>query len=172
MSKRLIHFLVWLLSLSVFIGSVQGQEKGLPKSKEEIAEKQDNPSDTERRVTVKVDIGRIRWQPSLLSPVKFRKNRGDGASIVEKKGDWYLVRFEDGNTGWAHESVVSEVLQEPGTGEGNQKSGVSGYEEPTRMTSQPEKEMVKTEIRIKSDNDLMSVNFLNVDIREALSALS
>jgi tetratricopeptide (TPR) repeat protein len=55
--------------------------------------------------TLQVPIGRVREGPSLDSKIKFRLKRGQTVSIIEKKGDWYVVELLDGRTGWAHQSL-------------------------------------------------------------------
>jgi len=54
-------------------------------------------------VTLRVSIGHVREKPSVESKTKFRLKRGDIASVIEVKGDWYLVKLEDGRTGWAQQ---------------------------------------------------------------------
>lgn len=54
-----------------------------------------------KEVTLRVSIGHVREEPSVDSKTKFRLKNGDIASVIRVKGDWYLVKLEDGRTGWA-----------------------------------------------------------------------
>ncbi|MBW1841739.1 MAG: SH3 domain-containing protein, partial [Deltaproteobacteria bacterium] len=65
-------------------------------------------TETGQKVTLKVKIGRVREMPSTDAEVKFRLVRGDIVSVVETKDNWYLIKTEDGNTGWAHQNLFSE----------------------------------------------------------------
>ena len=58
-----------------------------------------------KEVTLRVSIGHVREEPSVESKTKFRLKRGDIASVIEVKGDWYLVKLEDGRNGWAHQTL-------------------------------------------------------------------
>lgn len=56
-----------------------------------------------KEVTLRVSIGHVREEPSVESKTKFRLKKGDIASVIRVKGDWYLVKLEDGRTGWAQQ---------------------------------------------------------------------
>jgi hypothetical protein len=68
-----------------------------------IGEKEVLLSYDTKEVTLRVSIGHAREEPSVESKTKFRLKRGDIASVIEVKGDWYLVKLEDGRTGWAQQ---------------------------------------------------------------------
>jgi len=58
-----------------------------------------------KEVTLRVSIGHVREEPSVESKTKFRLKKGDIASVIGIRGDWYLVKLEDGRTGWAHQTL-------------------------------------------------------------------
>jgi len=58
-----------------------------------------------KEVTLKVSIGYVREEPSVGSKIKFRLKNGDIASVIGIRGDWYLVKLEDGRNGWAHQTL-------------------------------------------------------------------
>jgi len=64
-----------------------------------------------KEVTLKVSIGYVRDEPSVDSKIKFRLKNGDIASVIGIRGDWYLVKLEDGRTGWAHQTLFFKSNQ-------------------------------------------------------------
>ena len=64
-----------------------------------------------KEITLKVSIGYVRDEPSVDSKIKFRLKNGDIASVIGIRGDWYLVKLEDGRTGWAHQTLFFKSNQ-------------------------------------------------------------
>jgi len=105
-----ISILVWLITLVILKGSLfsRPMEKSqTPETGKDVLERAEN----QIKLTLKVGFGRVREKPSLDSPIKFRLKNPDTVSIVEKEGDWYLVKLEDGRTGWVHQNLFLESLK-------------------------------------------------------------
>jgi uncharacterized protein YgiM (DUF1202 family) len=60
-------------------------------------------------LTVTVDTGRIREEPSLGSRVLFRVQRGDVLNVMAEEVDWIRIALKDGRSGWAHRSLFTEA---------------------------------------------------------------
>jgi len=62
---------------------------------------------------VRVPIGRVRGDPSLDSPIRFRLKKGDAVAIVGGQGEWHRILLGDGRSGWAHRSLLEAVPPTP-----------------------------------------------------------
>ncbi len=68
-----------------------------------------NPVNTDagqRKATIKVEKGNIRSEASLAAKINAQLKKGEAVIVLEKKNDWYHVQLSDGETGWAHKSVI------------------------------------------------------------------
>jgi type IV pilus secretin PilQ/predicted competence protein len=115
----------------------------------------------------------LREAPSVFSSVVSKAEKGDALLILEQKGEWYLVELRDGRSGWAHQSVLAASLQNPEAVKPTPEPEVRKPEGPERAPQRPEKDEGKTRLVIRSDRpNRICLNFLNADVREALSALA
>ncbi len=57
--------------------------------------------------------GNIREYPSRKAAVIRVLKKGDTVTIVDKEGNWYRVKLDDGTIGWAHTSLFSPPSDEP-----------------------------------------------------------
>lgn len=71
-------------------------------------EKKATSEKVEKTVLLKVPIGRVREQPTLSAAIKIRLKKSDIATVIDEKEDWYLIKIEDGRTGWAHKSLFAD----------------------------------------------------------------
>ncbi|MFC1824076.1 secretin N-terminal domain-containing protein, partial [Thermodesulfobacteriota bacterium] len=175
MNRWAVIILTFFLAFGLGTGPAWSQSAGKEESSEEktqALQAQEKQQDTRSKAIISAATGRIRWQPSPLSPVKFRMKKGDSAAILEKQEDWYHLLFEDDKTGWAHQSILLAAQSEVPPEGTLPKTAVSDPEPEKDTTPPPDEEAAKSKPVIKSDNDLISINFLNVDIREALSAFA
>lgn len=58
-------------------------------------------------ITVKNDDVNVRSGPSTNNPVKMEVFKGYPFKVLSKKGDWLNVSDFEGDTGWIHQSLVS-----------------------------------------------------------------
>lgn len=63
-----------------------------------------------------VPVGRVRAQPSLDSPIIFRLQEGNTATIIAVEDEWNHIRLSDGRTGWSHQSLFQKDMLPPPTG--------------------------------------------------------
>jgi len=54
---------------------------------------------------VRVYIGNLRARPTKKSSIIDKLKRGDKVTILQKKGEWFVVKLQDGRFGWAHQSL-------------------------------------------------------------------
>lgn len=162
----------------------------------------DFPEDNLDVMIVNVRSARVRESPSFDAPVEYGLLRGEKARILKTEGDWFYIAREDGKKGWGHKIIFesgkgkddSSLRPEPfeeatGESEGsdssikNLSSSVNPKEEKTGTqgsgTGALSREIkgVKgpkaTGSGVKWESDSrVSVNFLDVDIREALTAIA
>ncbi len=59
-----------------------------------------------KKATIKVEKGNIRKEASLAAKISAQLKKGEAVIVLEKKNDWYHVQLSDGETGWAHKSVI------------------------------------------------------------------
>ncbi len=62
-------------------------------------------SSTYKVSRLKVSVGNIRKKPTTHSPVVAKLKRNDPLILLQKEGEWYIVRLEDNRTGWAHQDL-------------------------------------------------------------------
>ena len=121
---------------------------------------------------VAVPVARVRTAPSLDSSIIFRLHEEDHVSVLRTRGDWSLVALQDGRTGWAHQSLFSKP---PATDEVTftpvSDSTTIG---PPRETAPPsdQGDPRATIDATEADYTLLNLNFVDVDIRQALSAIA
>lgn len=58
-----------------------------------------------KELTVMVVAGNVRKGPSVKEAVIFRIARGDKLQVMDQKGNWYAVRLDNGQSGWAHRTL-------------------------------------------------------------------
>ncbi len=58
-----------------------------------------------KELTVMVVAGNVRKGPSVKEAVIFRIARGDKLQVTDQKGNWYAVRTDSGQSGWAHHTL-------------------------------------------------------------------
>ncbi|MDM8540850.1 SH3 domain-containing protein [Desulfococcaceae bacterium HSG9] len=58
-----------------------------------------------QKLTSVVILGGAHEKPSLDSKVKFRLEKGVTYPAEKKQGSWYLIKNDNGDTGWAHKSL-------------------------------------------------------------------
>ena len=187
MNIRIVLFLCVFLTLGLFMGSgfaQQADESDPRDAGGEITaetERSATPhldemppySEPAEKVTIKVDIGRVRAEPSMDAGIKFRLKKGAPAAIVETREDWYLIEISDGRRGWAHKDLfsVSPAATDTADTTPTPKSAMDDPEEPEETDPTPGDR--KAGIVIPSaDSGLMSLNFREIDIRALISALA
>lgn len=107
---------------STFVISMTGTETGndTPEQGAAVSEPHESGLDTKDETawlseapveqrTVIVQGGRVRQEPSLESPIKFLMPRGTTADVMDKQGDWFHVRLDDGRSGWSHKSLFGDI---------------------------------------------------------------
>ncbi len=111
----------------LFLDKASASETGKPVSGKEkaklpaVSEASKVPAKKGARITLKARMGHVRAAPSLDSEMKFRLKKGNSVSILQTKENWYLVRLDDGSTGWVHKGLFSE----PGQGQAPQPQVVT-----------------------------------------------
>ncbi len=74
------------------------------------APKKVTPEEGPKRIpmlgTIKVPVGNIRRKPTTRSLVIAKLRTGTQVTIVHQEGKWCLVKFLDGQVGWAHEIII------------------------------------------------------------------
>jgi len=126
-----------------------------------LAQRVSNPT-----VTLSVDKGLVRANPSLKARIIFSLTKGDRVSVIKEKGDWYLVETAGGGIGWSHRSLFFKPLQTQAAAGGD--TAPESFSEPPAGTTNAGPRIVIEPI----DNDLLTLSLLDVDIREALSAIA
>ncbi len=58
-----------------------------------------------KELTVAVLQGNVRRGPSVKDEILFRIAHGDKVQEIDREGNWYAVRLDDGRSGWAHRSL-------------------------------------------------------------------
>jgi type II secretory pathway component GspD/PulD (secretin)/SH3-like domain-containing protein len=130
-------------------------------------------AETGQRMTIRVADGRLRKGPSLDAPVVYIFKKGEIVSVVGLNETWYQVELEDGSQGWAHQSLFWKSKAIPTSPAAKQDSDTNaktpaGTQGPPARSGKfdPPAETSSTE------EELITLNLLNVDIREALSAVA
>ena len=130
---------------------------------------------SEPEVTVGVELAAVRETPSMAASVKFELAMGQQAALMDIAGEWYLVRLRDGESGWAHQSLF---LEPPEAHDAEQVEIESTpLPEPTEIldekTALLDEDETEHDMLIEwIDEDLLSLNFIDVDIKAALSAIA
>ena len=178
MINRFLPLLAFLLTLATSHFGDQPQCAEQDKTREVLEEGLD-PYEAdpllEPEVTVGVEAAAVRETPSMAASVKFELAMGQRASLLDIAGEWYLVRLQDGESGWAHQSLF---LEPPEAHDGEQVEIESTplpdpaeiLDEKTALLDDDEtpRDMLIEWI----DDDLLSLNFIDVDIKAALSAIA
>lgn len=166
MNSKRAFFLFVLMMLQVFSGHAfaQHQKKGgLPvlQTHAAMAQRVNNPT-----VTLIVDKGLVRANSSLKSKIIFNLTKEDRVSVIKEKGDWYLVETADGRVGWSHRSLYAEAKQGQDFVGGD--TVPESFSEPPAGTASADPQIDIEPV----DNDLLTLNLIDVDIREILSAIA
>jgi type II secretory pathway component GspD/PulD (secretin) len=126
-----------------------------------------------QRMTIEVVSGRLRISPSLDATILYIFKKGESVSVVGANEGWYQVELEDGSQGWAHQSLFSQskVLPTPMVEYQDSDTNLKTPAEtqlPTALSGNfdPARETLSTE------DNLVTLNLINVDIRDALSAIA
>ncbi|WP_176958029.1 SH3 domain-containing protein [Mariprofundus sp. KV] len=64
-------------------------------------------------MTVDLNSAEIRTAPDSDSEVIQQLQKGDVVTRMQKQGDWYFVRLQDGSSAWAHHSIFVPGSEEP-----------------------------------------------------------
>ena len=83
-----------------------GQKLNIPSS--------DGPSESEAairtsRARIATSAARIRSHPNTSSRIKTTVSRGVQATVIQRDGKWYKLRFPRGTVGWVHGNLLAEV---------------------------------------------------------------
>jgi type IV pilus secretin PilQ/predicted competence protein len=201
MSRKITLLLGLLTALCVCIGPSHAgspapegrpsQEE--PRSERDAVEGTGNEEAVPKKVTVRVRSARVREEPSFDAAVEYGLTAGEIASVITTKGPWLHIEREDGKKGWAHRIIFLETYQKhdaakkeeqpkpvstaPSKPQTTSAQPLEDEVDPEpaesgKDTAQPQKAETESEIGIKSDNHLMCLNFIDVDIRAALSAVA
>ena len=80
-------------------------EVSLPTEKS-VGVKTESVDKNAKEMTVVVVKGNIRKGPSVKEKVVFTVSRGDTLQVTGQKGNWYAVRLDNGQSGWAYRSLL------------------------------------------------------------------
>ena len=201
MSKHIPFMLSILICLCVGMGPTHAElpEPGIESIREEVTPESgalataDPTSEIRNRVTVRVRSARVHEAPALDAAIEYGLVKGDVVSVVRNQGVWLLIQREDGKEGWAHQILFEETFQnhaamkieaQPETSPAQtskleDEPARNKKEMPNRTPEKVQKKPAQPDtveprpgIGIASDNHLMCLNFVDVDIRSALSALA
>ena len=84
-------------------------------------------------LTVDLNSAGLRNAPDDDSKVIQQLQKGDIVTRLQKQGDWYFVRLQDGSTAWAHHSIFVPGSEEPL----NQHAGQSKRDKLAQAKSAP-----------------------------------
>ncbi len=173
MIRKFLPLLALLLTLAT--GRIGDLPQCAENIKTEDALEEEGLEAKEAEVTVGVETAAVRETPSMEASVKFELEMGVQASLLDIAGEWYLVRLQDGETGWAHQSLFLEAPETHQTEQVEIESTprpdlTEVLDEQTVLLDEDEtpRDMLIEWI----DEDLLSLNFINVDIKAALSAIA
>jgi len=166
MNSKRAFFLFVLILLQMFSGPAfaQHQKKGgLPvlQTHAAMAQRVNNPT-----VTLIVNKGLVRANSSLKSKIIFSLTKEDRVSVIKEKDDWYLIETADGRVGWSHRSLYAEAKQGQVFVGGD--TVPESFSEPPAGTASADPQIDIEPV----DNDLLTLNLIDVDIREILSAIA
>jgi len=60
-------------------------------------------------MSVKTDIANIRSGPNTNDPVIWQVEMYHPLNVIQKQGDWYLFEDFEGDRGWIHQSLLSDI---------------------------------------------------------------
>ncbi|MFH2219684.1 MAG: SH3 domain-containing protein [Pseudomonadota bacterium] len=63
--------------------------------------------------TVTASAGNLRSRPALDASIIDKVQREDKVFFLKGKGDWFVIKLQDGRVGWAHESLFMENNRRP-----------------------------------------------------------
>ena len=166
MNSKRAFFLFGLMMLQMFSGPALAQHQkkdGLPvlQTHAAMAQRVNNPT-----VTLIVDKGLVRASSSLKSKIIFSLTKEDRVSVIKEKDDWYLIETADGRVGWSHKSLYAEAKQGQDFVGGD--TVPESFSEPPAGTASADPQIGSEPV----DNDLLTLNLIDVDIREILSAIA
>ena len=124
-------------------------------------------------MTVKVISGPLRKGPSLDSTILYIFKKGEIVSVVGVNEDWYQVELGDGSKGWAHQSIFSQskAIPIPMVEYQDSDPNLKRPAERQALPTPPNKFDPVAET-FSVEDDLITLNLVNVDIRDALSAIA
>lgn len=77
----------------------------------------------------------VRTEPTTNSAVRTSVTRGTVATVLDKQGAWYELRFPKGTTGWVRGDLLSAVAEKPaGSGSATPKSTSVAALKPVNMS--------------------------------------
>ena len=79
----------------------------------EIDKKTNEAGSINKKLTSVVILGGAHEKPALDSKVKFRLEKGVAYTAKTKQGSWYLIKNDNGDTGWAHKSLFDVNAPKP-----------------------------------------------------------
>jgi len=152
-------------------------------------------------LTIRVNSARVRESPSFDAPVQYGLLEGETALVLKRLGEWFYIMGDDGKKGWGHRSIfdipsevrfaspkpesiaekavylsTSTVSSLPVEISAEEKTEKEAQEKDLTSVSEKDKkgaDNTKSTMDIKWEGeDRLSVNFLDVDIREALTAIA
>jgi len=145
------------------------------------------------QVTVTAAGGRLRNSPSLDGDIAAQLKQDAQVSVHAIKGDWFLIESSEGGKGWAHRSLFTQSDQtatkesatalDPSpktTGSGDETSppvpDTAAKTETAQDSSTPETrasgEQGPDIVFQSSTSNQITLNFVDIDVRELLSALA
>ncbi len=68
---------------------------------------------TANKVKIASGTVNVRTEPSTTSAVRVSVPRGTTASVLDRQGAWYELRFPKGTTGWVRGDMLSAVTERP-----------------------------------------------------------
>ncbi len=79
-------------------------------------------------MSIQVRTGKLRTRPSFLGQVTASVGYGDRVTVLDEKSGWIQVRTGNGQTGWIHNSALTEKKVVLNAGQGDVATGASGSE--------------------------------------------
>jgi cell wall-associated NlpC family hydrolase len=68
---------------------------------------------TTSKVKIATGTVNVRTEPSTTAPVRVSVPRGTTATVLDKQGSWYELRFPKGTTGWVRGDLLTAVAERP-----------------------------------------------------------
>lgn len=170
------------MAFGIFSGAVLAQppdksdlqDSGLTAAADQVQQERAlADTQAENMVTLTVDRGRVRATPSLEALIKFHLAKGAVVTVMESKDEWYRIEDTGGRHGWIHQSLfaASPTEQKPVKGTETPEAAKNTSEESEKTRPTPAEEKVKI-VLPQPDNDLMDLNFREIDVRGLISALA